>query len=52
VAPGPEPEGAEEVTCSNPRCKKELLEDRFWLGYCDDACAYGHKELEDDGEAK
>ena len=33
--------------CSNPRCRKPLRDDRLWLRYCDDTCAWGHKEKDD-----
>lgn len=33
--------------CANPRCRQPLQEGRLWLSYCDDLCAWGHKEKDD-----
>ncbi len=41
---------ADESRCANPRCRKLLVPERLWLGYCSDECAWGHKELTDDKE--
>ena len=38
--------------CANPRCRKLIPKDSLWLGYCNDECAYGHKEIDDDKQGK
>lgn len=38
---------AAQYACANSRCGKVVPKDSKWFGYCGDACAWGHREIDD-----